>query len=496
MNWLVTDVTLSDSEIVKGGQPFPRDVTVAEKWITLTEVVWKKSTQDDQELSGNADWNSPYVKIARVRLPDGATGSLTDIMLNGESISSSCITKYGDYNGYEMYEIVLGSYQTNKRRITGVAAPAVPETFSAEYTGETVTASGELGKTAQITLEGNVESAVVEKAVQWTIVDDSGEETAYNAAPGAVNRFKWKIEASEYEEYDAGTVQMEGTVWIQNKAAAPTPTPTVTPTATPTAAPTPTVTPTATPTVAPTPTPTAAPTATPTMAPTATPTVAPTPTPTAVPTPTPTVAPTPTPTPIPTVTPTPTATPTVAPTPTSAPTQTPVPTQTPGAVSKKQWKENCKILDNDAGGGWKKGNLEISWGTVEGASGYDIYAEPCGKKLNAKSLVKTVMGEKTSVQLAKIAGKALSDEKNYKVRIKAFRIVDGKKLLLGKSMIYHIAGRKSKNYTNAEKIVVGKDEITLKTGRTTRIKAKAVKQSKKKKWLAKGQTTGKEEGDV
>lgn len=428
MNWLVTDVTLSDSEIVKGGQPFPRDVTVAEKWITLTEVVWKKSTQDDQELSGNADWNSPYVKIARVRLPDGATGSLTDTTLNGESISSSCITKYGDYNGYEMYEIVLGSYQTNKRMITGVTAPAVPETFFAEYTGETVTASGELGKTAQITLEGNVESAVVEKAVQWTIVDDSGQEIAYNAAPGAVNRFKWKIEASEYEEYDAGTVQMEGTVLIRNKAAAPTPTPTAVPTPTPTVAPTPT----------------------PTVVPTATPTVAPMPTPTAVPTP------------------------------------TPVPTKTPGAVSKKQWKKNCKILDNDAGGGWKKGNLKVSWGMVEEASGYDIYAAPCGKKLSAKSLVKTVMGEKTSVQLAKIAGKTLSDEKNYKVRIRAFRMVDGKKILLGKSMIYHIAGEKSENYTNAEKIVVAKDEITMKSGRTARVNAKAVKQSKKKKWLEKG----------
>lgn len=83
-------------------------------------------------------------------------------------------------------------------------------------------------------------------------------------------------------------------------------------------------------------------------------------------------------------------------------------------------------MDNDAGGGWKKGNLEVSWGAVEEASGYDIYAAPCGKKLNAKSLAKTVMGEKTSVQLAKIAGKALSDAKNYKVRIKAFQMVDGK----------------------------------------------------------------------
>lgn len=412
MNWLITGVTLSDSEMVKGGQTFPRDVTVAEKWITLTEVVWKKSTQDDQELNGNADWNSPYVKIARVRLPDGATGSMTDTTLNGESISPSCVTKYGDYNDYEMYEIVLGSYQTNKRMITGVTAPAVPETFSAEYTGETVTASGELGKTAQITLEGDVEPAVLEKAVQWTIVDNSGEETAYNTARGASNRFKWKIDASEYEEYDAGLVQMEGTVWIQNKAPTPTPTPTAVPTLTPTAMPT------------------------------------------------------------------------VAPT--AVPSLTPVPTQTTGAVSEQQWKENCKILDNDAGGGWKKGNLEVSWGAVEEASGYDIYAAPCGKKLNSKSLVKTVMGEKTSVQLAKIAGKALSDAKNYKVRIKAFQMVDGKKILLGKSMIYHIAGGKSKSYTNAEKIIVGKDEITLKVGRTAKINAKAVKQSKRKKWLTKG----------
>lgn len=37
-----------------------------------------------------------------------------------------------------------------------------------------------------------------------------------------------------------------------------------------------------------------------------------------------------------------------------------------------------------------------------------------------------------------------------------------------------------------EKIIVGKDEIALKVGRTAKINAKAVKQSKRKKWLTKG----------
>lgn len=127
----------------------------------------------------------------------------------------------------------------------------------------------------------------------------------------------------------------------------------------------------------------------------------------------------------------------------------------------------------------------MTWGSVKGASGYDIYATLCAKKLNQKALAKTVSGTKTSAQLSKIMRKAISGSKNYKVRIQAFQKVNGKKILLGTSKVYHIAGWKNKHYTNAKKLVIPDKKITLKKGKTATCNVKAVKQDKKKKWLSK-----------
>ncbi len=172
--------------------------------------------------------------------------------------------------------------------------------------------------------------------------------------------------------------------------------------------------------------------------------------------------------------------PSAAPEPSTAPAPKP-----PEKVSPQEVRDNSVKLDSGTSAGWKKDRFSVAWKRVTGADGYDIYAAQCGKKLDRKSLVKTVKGKKSSISLVKIAGRKIVDSKPYKVKIRAYRIVNGRKVYIGSSKVYHVAGKKSK-YTNAKKVKVRKNKITLKKGRDRKIKAKIVKQSRKKELLSEG----------
>ncbi|MDY2589964.1 MAG: Ig-like domain-containing protein, partial [Agathobacter sp.] len=149
-------------------------------------------------------------------------------------------------------------------------------------------------------------------------------------------------------------------------------------------------------------------------------------------------------------------------------------------------EENSDNLDKLAKATWSKNKFKVSWGKVDTATGYDIFAVSCGKKITNKSLVKTVRGYKnTSATITKIEGKNVSTKKNYKVQIKAFKIKNGVKEYIGNSMLYSVAGTSNTTYTNAKSVKVTSKSITLKKGKTTQIKAEIVKLSKKKKLFPK-----------
>ena len=175
---------------------------------------------------------------------------------------------------------------------------------------------------------------------------------------------------------------------------------------------------------------------------------------------------------------------------------TPAPTETPGqteppakkpqeTVTPEETKENSEKLDSGISTDFDGNKFNLAWEEVDGAEGYDIFAARCGRKMTAKSRIKTVKGKKTSASLAKIAGRKISGKSVYKVKIKAWRYVDGKKVYIGSSKTYHVAGKANKKYTNAKKLKPAKKKYVLKKGRSTRIKVTIVKQSKKKKLLSK-----------
>lgn len=240
-------------------------------------------------------------------------------------------------------------------------------------------------------------------------------------------------------------------------------------------APTPTAAPTSTP-VLPTEEPTAAPTATPvppTAEPTSTP-VSPTTTPVL-----PTAAPTDTPVP-------PTAEPTSTPvspitTPTVVPAVTPSPV--PAIVPKKEQEKyelslNARLKVSQAGK-----NINVSWGKIAEADGYDVYVQYCGKKYTEGSITAVKSGKTTQITLKKVNGKTLDLKKNYKIYVLAYKLADGRKVTLAKTITAHIVGKNNKTYTNAKAVKVKKNFYTLRKGKTAKISASTVLVEKGKKQL-------------
>lgn len=205
----------------------------------------------------------------------------------------------------------------------------------------------------------------------------------------------------------------------------------------PTASPTPTVEPTAEPTAEPTVEPTAEPTAEPTLEPTVEPTAVPTVEPTAVPTAVPTKE----------------------------------PQAQPTASSKKQ-KVKTMLLEVEKVSG---DTMTLSWDKVSGADGYDLYHSKCDtlKKKNKLKFYKTFKSAKTT----SFTFKELKKDQWYKERVYAWKMVNGKKVVIGKSIIVHEYVKKQNvdtKWGNPTEVEVSEKKISLAKGKTAKLSAKVV----------------------
>lgn len=132
----------------------------------------------------------------------------------------------------------------------------------------------------------------------------------------------------------------------------------------------------------------------------------------------------------------------------------------------------------------QKGNkIEISWGKVSGADGYDVYVQYCYKNFTAKSITPIKNGKTTKVTVKKVNGRKLNLKKVYKVYVRAYQISDGRKQTLAKTITAHVVGSKNAKYSNVKAVRLKKHSYTLKKGATAKIKASAVLVSKRKKPL-------------
>ena len=87
---------------------------------------------------------------------------------------------------------------------------------------------------------------------------------------------------------------------------------------------------------------------------------------------------------------------------------------------------------------------------------------------------------KTNFSIIKIGKKKVSPKASYKTQIRAYQIGNGKKEIIGRSLVLHTAGENQKGYTNARSLKVSKAKLTMKKGAAKKITAKTVRQDSKK----------------
>ena len=155
--------------------------------------------------------------------------------------------------------------------------------------------------------------------------------------------------------------------------------------------------------------------------------------------------------------------------------KSPEPKPTPAKVS------GTPIAKTTASG---KNSLTIEWNKVNDAAGYDIFFSQCnnnGKKASCKN-VKNIKGNNTF----KWTKSGLKKGTAYKAYVKAYVMQDGKKKYVKASPIMHAyTGNGTKKFTNAKSVSVNKAKVTLKKGKSFKIKAKVKKVKKNKKLMPK-----------
>ena len=128
--------------------------------------------------------------------------------------------------------------------------------------------------------------------------------------------------------------------------------------------------------------------------------------------------------------------------------------------------------------------ITLKWTKSASADGYDVYVQYCGSK--ATKPVKTIKKNTTTkATIKKINGKKINLKKNFHAYIEAYKMIDGKKVVLGKSNVGHVVGAKNSKYTNVKSIKLTKKSYTVKVGKTTKVKARITLVDKSKKHISK-----------
>lgn len=127
--------------------------------------------------------------------------------------------------------------------------------------------------------------------------------------------------------------------------------------------------------------------------------------------------------------------------------------------------------------------VTVVWGKVNKADGYDIYAQKCYVNFNSKSLIKSVKGASaTRVTISSINGKSLAKFDTIKLRVKAYKLVNGKKKYIDNSVMLHIVTNSSK-YTNIKKVLLPQKSYVLGVKQTIKLKPGYTKADASKKVL-------------
>lgn len=119
---------------------------------------------------------------------------------------------------------------------------------------------------------------------------------------------------------------------------------------------------------------------------------------------------------------------------------------------------------------------KLVWGKVKDADGYVVYGAKCNTKDNTYKMKKQVVIKDN--KRTTWTDKDLEQGTYYKYYVKAYKLVNGKKVFLGQSKTIRVTTTGG-TYANPKAVEVNKSAIRLAVNETTTIKATQVKQDKK-----------------
>ena len=127
----------------------------------------------------------------------------------------------------------------------------------------------------------------------------------------------------------------------------------------------------------------------------------------------------------------------------------------------------------------KNKSIKLTWKKVKGADGYIIYGSPCGSALKK---IKTIKG----ADKVNYIQKKLKKGSYYKYIVVAYKGIDGKQSIVGKSTTAFGVTNGGK-YGNATKISVKPTKLTMKKGKKEKLKVSLVvpKDKKYKTYISK-----------
>ncbi len=145
-----------------------------------------------------------------------------------------------------------------------------------------------------------------------------------------------------------------------------------------------------------------------------------------------------------------------------------------------------QITDNDIKGSYfsmlqarapylTQNNIKLAWNRIKGADGYEIYGNRCNTKkhIYKYKLIKTIKNGNKKSYIDRKCKKGTY----YKYMVRAYKIIDGKKVTIAVSKTIHVTTTGGKN-GNAKSVKVNKKKVSLKTGKGIKLKASEIKESK------------------
>ena len=122
-----------------------------------------------------------------------------------------------------------------------------------------------------------------------------------------------------------------------------------------------------------------------------------------------------------------------------------------------------------------KNTVKISWKKVSSADGYVLYGAPCNTKGKINKMKKLAVIQNGS-QIT-YTDRKLKSGIYYKYCVKAYKLVNGKKVWLAKSKTIHVTTSGGK-YGNAKAVKVSNTKVILKKGKSLVIKVQQIAENK------------------